>query len=508
LVFLQILAANLLNPAGILPTTRSDAMWKGKICKVDQYRFEIPKDYKPGMLTSGIIYADDRMMELVMRDESPEQVANVATLPDIVGSSLAMPDIHYGYGFPIGGVAAMDADRGVISPGGVGYDINCGVRMVRTNLDVKDVQPKIKALVDHMFENVPSGVGSKGKIRLKGNEIEDVLENGAEWAVAQGFGWKDDLEMLEERGRMQNADSACVSRHAKDRGVPQLGTLGAGNHFLEIQKVAEIFEPDTARAFGIERKDQIIVMIHTGSRGCGYQIAEDYINEMRNAVRKYNIPLADRELVSAPFNSPEGQQYFNAMACGANYAWANRQLILHWVRESFAKVLGNSPESMDMRMVYDVCHNIAKLEEHEFEGKRIKVVVHRKGATRAFAKGRPELPQKYSSVGQPVLIPGDMGTASYVLVGTELALKQTWGSTCHGAGRVMSRNEAIRRFKPEQIRSELAGRGIYVRAASRDVLTEEAPSAYKRVDDVVRICDGAGISKIVAKMVPLGVMKG
>jgi len=483
-------------------------MWKGKLKKIDQYRYEIPADYKPGMTTSGVIYADERMMELVVRDESPEQVANVATLPHIIGKSMAMPDIHYGYGFPIGGVAAMDSETGVISPGGVGYDINCGVRMVRTNLDVKDVTPKMKELIDTFFNNVPSGVGSEGKVRLKGNEITEVLEGGARWAVGQGYGWKDDLDVLEEGGNMKNADANCVSPRAKDRGVPQLGTLGAGNHFLEVQKVEEIYEPETAKAFGIDRKDQVIVMIHTGSRGCGYQIAEDFINEMRGAVKKYSIPLADKELVSAPFNSPEGQKYFKAMACGANYAWANRQLILHWVRESFEKVFKNSAESMDLKVVYDVCHNIAKLEEHDFNGKKVKVVVHRKGATRAFAGGRDEIPQKYRSFGQPVLIPGDMGTASYVLVGTDLAMKETFGSTCHGAGRVMSRSEAIRRFRPEQIRSELASRGIYVRAASKDVLTEEAPSAYKRVDDVVRICNGAGISKIVARMVPLGVMKG
>jgi tRNA-splicing ligase RtcB len=427
----------------------------------------------------------------VLRDSSPEQVANVTTLPGIVGKSLAMPDIHYGYGFPIGGVAAMDAELGVISPGGVGYDINCGVRMVRTNLDIKDIQPKIRELIDTIFNNVPSGVGSEGKIRLKGNEIEDVLSGGAKWAVEHGYGWQGDLEVLEEQGMMANADPSAVSQRAKSRGVPQLGTLGAGNHFLEVQRVGEIFEPETAKTFGIDRVDQAIVMIHTGSRGCGYQIAEDYINEMRGAVKKYNITLADPELVAAPFNSPEGQKYFKAMACGANYAWANRQLILHWVRESF-----------------DVCHNIAKLEEHEFEGSRKKVIVHRKGATRAFAKGSTDVPLKYRSAGQPVLIPGDMGTSSYILVGTEQAMRETWGSTCHGAGRVMSRSEAIRRFTPDQIRAQLSGKGIYVRAASKDVLTEEAPAAYKRVDDVVGICSGAGISRLVAKMIPLGVMKG
>lgn len=482
--------------------------WNGPLNKLNDYRYEIPATYKNGMRTSGIIYADAIMIESVKKDNAPEQVANVATLPGIVGKSLAMPDIHWGYGFAIGGVAAMDINEGVISPGGVGYDINCGVRLLKTNLTVKEVVPKIKELIDSMFITVPSGVGSQGKIRLNAGDLENVLELGAEWAVEKGYGWKQDLEHLEENGRMKIADTSKVSIQAKQRGAPQLGTLGAGNHFLEVQKVTEIFEPEIAKIFGIMQKDQIMVMIHTGSRGCGHQIATDYIREMERAVKKYNIQLPDRQLACAPINSPEAENYFKAMACAANYAWANRQMILHWVREAFEKVFNQKAESLELQVIYDVCHNIAKKEEHILNGKRRPVVVHRKGATRAFWKDLKEVPMKYRSVGQPVLIPGDMGTASYVLVGTEKAMTDTFGSTCHGAGRVMSRNEAIRRFRVEQIKNELQSHGIYVRAASKDVLTEEAPEAYKDIEDVVRIAHGAGISRIVAKLTPLGVMKG
>jgi tRNA-splicing ligase RtcB len=477
----------------------------------------IPKSYKSDMRTDGIIYADEKMMRQITQDESPEQVANVATLQGIVGNSMAMPDIHWGYGFPIGGVAAFDANEGIISPGGVGYDINCGVRLLNTNLTLMDVKPRIKELIDSMFVNVPSGVGSQGKIRLSISELDNVLELGAQWAVEKGYGWKRDLEFLEENGRMKNANSSLISQHAKMRGLPQLGTLGAGNHFLEVQRVEEIYEPEVAKKFGIFGKDQIVVMIHTGSRGCGHQIATDAIKKMERSFRKegklfvsekFRIKLPDRQLVCAPFQSSEGQNYFDAMACGANYAWTNRQLILHWVREAFEKVFKMDAEKIGLKVIYDVAHNIAKLEEHIYGGRKIKVVVHRKGATRAFPANCEGLPSEYVSVGQPVLIPGDMGTASYVLVGTERALKETFGSTCHGSGRVLSRSAAIRRFSVDQIKRELAGKNIYVRAASRDVLTEEAPSAYKRVDDVVRITDGAQISKIVAKLRPIGVMKG
>jgi tRNA-splicing ligase RtcB len=484
------------------------ADWTGPLKKLDDYRYEIPMSYKKGMRTTGVIFADEKMIEMVKKDNAPEQVANVAFIPGILGSSLAMPDIHWGYGFPIGGVAATDFDDGVLSPGGVGFDINCGVRLVRTNLSEKDVKGKVNQLIDSMFENVPSGLGSKGKVRLDQNQLNDVLETGSEWAIQNGYGWDSDIVHTEENGRMKNADNSFVSHDAKKRGAPQLGSLGAGNHFLEIQRVEEIFDPVAAKAYGISHVGQIMVMIHTGSRGAGHQIATEYIRDMETAVKKYNIDLPDRQLACAPAHSPEGEAYFKAMACGANFAWANRQLILHWVRESFEKTLGRSAEEMDMKLVYDVCHNIAKLEEHQVDGQRKKVFVHRKGATRAFGPDHSDVPQDYRDVGQPVIIPGDMGTASYVLAGTGKAMTETWGSTCHGAGRTMSRQQAMRQFTSAQIKEDMRRDGIYVRAASKEVLTEEAPHAYKRIDDVVKVVDGAGISKLVARLKPMGVMKG
>ena len=482
--------------------------WSGPLNKIDDYRFEIPRSFKPCMSTSAVIFADDKMIQSVKMDNAPEQAANVACLPGIVGKSLAMPDIHWGYGFPIGGVAAFDAEKGVISPGGIGYDINCGVKLVRTNLTFKDVERDVKKLIDAMFENVPSGVGEKGKLRLSIGQMDDVLQDGAKWAVSQGYGWEDDLASCEEGGCMPTADSSKVDGRAKQRGAPQLGTLGGGNHFLEIQKVEKIFDADAAKAFGIDSVDQIMVSIHSGSRGCGHQIASDYIRVMESAIRKYDIQVPDRQLACAPVTSVEGQDCFKAMSAGANYAWANRQLILHWVRESFEKVLNRSAEDIGMKCVYDVCHNICKLEEHVVDGKRRKLYVHRKGATRAFDKTRSEVPEKYRGVGQPVLIPGDMGTASYVLVGTSHAMSETFGSTCHGAGRLMSRTSAAHRFTANDVVGMLQSRGIYIRAASKEGIVEEAPGAYKDVDDVVRIAHGAGISKMVARLKPLGVMKG
>ena len=460
------------------------------------------------MSTSAVIFSDDKLIQSVKADNAPEQAANVACMPGIVGKSMAMPDIHWGYGFPIGGVAAFDADSGVISPGGIGYDVNCGVKLVRTDLSVKEAGKDIKRLIDAIFENVPSGVGEKGKLRLSARQIDDVLEGGAEWAVGQGYGWKDDLASSEENGRMKTADSAKVDVKAKQRGAPQLGTLGAGNHFLEIQKVDKVFDPEAAKSFGIDSEDQIVISIHSGSRGCGHQIASDYIRIMESALRKYNINVPDRQLACAPVNSQEGQDCFKAMSAAANYAWANRQLILHWVRESFEHVMGRSAEEMGMDCVYDVAHNICKLEEHVLEGKKLKVYVHRKGATRAFDKSRSEVPQKYREVGQPVLIPGDMGSASYILVGTPRAMSETFGSTCHGAGRLMSRTSATKRFSANEVVALLQSRGIYIKAASKDGIVEEAPGAYKDVDDVVRVAHGAGISKMVARLKPLGVMKG
>ncbi len=487
--------------------------WRGPLNKIDEYRYEIPSNYRGEnnnlkMQTSAVIYADEKMISNIRTDNAPEQAANVTTLPGIVGKSLAMPDIHWGYGFPIGGVAATDAEKGVISPGGVGFDINCGVRLVRTNLHINDLgESKIRALIDEMFKNVPSGLGSQAKIRLNRNELDDVLRAGAKSPVENGYGWEEDIKFLEENGCLDYADPSVVSDKAIQRGMSQVGSLGAGNHFLEIQKVTKIFDNNAANVFGIKKIGQITVMIHTGSRGFGHQVCTDHLRVLEQAVKKYNIWLPDRQLACAPVHSKEGQSYFKAMGCAANFAWANRQLIVHWVRESFEKVLNDKAENLDMKIIYDVCHNIAKLEEHEVEGKKRIVYVHRKGATRAFGPNNAELPLKYQDIGQPVIIPGDMGTESYLLKGTKEA-EETFGSTCHGAGRVLSRHQALKRWRGEQIVRELKERGIYVHPASFKVAAEEAPGAYKDIRDVVEVTHGAGISKKVVRLTPLGVVKG
>jgi tRNA-splicing ligase RtcB len=487
--------------------------WNGPLHKIDNYRYEIPSTYKGerhnlNMHTSAVLYIDQDLAQEVRKDNAPEQAANVTMLPGIVGKSLAMPDIHWGYGFPIGGVAATDAEEGVISPGGVGFDINCGVRLVRTNLHKKELTgQQIQQLIDQMFINVPSGLGSKAKVHLTRNQLNDVLDSGANWGVENGYGWGDDVTYLEEQGCLKSADIGMVSDKAKQRGAPQLGSLGAGNHFLEIQHVDEIYDSDAAKAYGIKELGQIMVMIHTGSRGFGHQVCTDHLRVLEQAVRKYHIWLPDRQLACAPVHSPEGQSYLKAMACAANFAWCNRQMIVHWVRESFEKILQTSAEDLDMHIVYDVCHNIAKLEEHIVDGKKRMVYVHRKGATRSFGPGRPELPSAYYDIGQPVMIPGDMGTESYLLRGTKNA-EETFGSTCHGAGRVMSRHQAVRNWSGETIMEQLKQKGIYAHPASWKVLAEEAPDAYKNVSTVVNVTHGAGISLKVAKLLPLGVVKG
>ncbi|MFQ6050424.1 MAG: RtcB family protein [Candidatus Hydrothermarchaeota archaeon] len=482
-------------------------MWKGKIRKVGPDTWVIEKDYKECMRVPAYVYASDKLLEGIKSDNTLEQSANVACLPGIQLYSITLPDGHYGYGFPIGGVAATDATDGVISPGGVGFDINCGCRILRSNLNIKDVLPKIKEIVDSLYVNIPSGVGSKGKIRISTRELNKVFENGAAWAVDNGYGYAHDLERLEEDGAMEEADSSKVSETAKKRGAPQLGTLGSGNHFIEVQVVDRIFDEEVAKIFGLE-KDMVTIMIHTGSRGAGHQICSDYLRTMENAVRKYNIKLPDRQLACAPVDSKEAQDYFKAMACAANYAWANRQCITHWARESLRKIFNMSDEDLGLEIVYDVAHNIAKLEEHVVEGEKRKVYVHRKGATRAFGPGHKDVSPHYRKVGQPVLIPGDMGTASYVLVGTEEAMKKTFGSTCHGAGRELSRSAAKKRYRADTIVQELGRKGIYIRAASKAVVAEEAPGAYKEVDEVVRVSHNTRISTMVARMVPLGVAKG
>lgn len=482
--------------------------WTGEIKQIDEVRWEIPQDYRQGMRVPVRIYADAEMLNEMRRDMTLEQATNVSFLQGIYKYSIALPDGHQGYGFPIGGVAATDAETGVISPGGVGYDINCGVRLLRTNLDKKDVVPKLRELVEAFFRNVPSGLGSRGKISLTHAQLDQVLENGARWAVENGFGWKEDLERLEEGGCMAGADTKRVSAQAKHRGIPQLGSLGSGNHFLEIQTVDKIYDLEVARKFGIDHENQVTVMIHTGSRGLGHQVCSDYLRMMERAVHQYKLPMPDRELVNVPVNSPEGQAYFSAMKCAANYAWTNRQMIVHWVRQSFEQVLGKDAESLGLHIVYDVAHNIAKLEEHKINDGRKKVYVHRKGATRAFGPGHPDVPSIYREVGQPVLIPGDMGTASYVLVGTEQGMQETFASTAHGAGRRMSRTAALKRFWGDNVRKELETKGIIVRATKSSIIAEEAPDAYKNIDKVAEISHKAGIARMVARLKPIGVAKG
>ena len=484
------------------------AQWNGPLEKIDEYRWRIPKSYKTGMRVPGIIYADEDMVKQIREEQALEQVANVAFLPGIVDYSLAMPDIHWGYGFPIGGVAAMKVDDGVVSPGGVGFDINCGVRLLRTNLTQEEVRPKIKELMDALYTSVPSGVGSKGKIKLRAKELDEVLVKGSRWAVEKGYGQPEDLETTEEKGEMARADPAKVSARAKERGMPQLGTLGSGNHFLEVALVDKIYEPDIAKIMGINEIGQVTLYVHCGSRGLGHQVADDYIKEMVRAMTKYGIDLPDRQLACSPVKSPEGQAYLSAMRCAANYAWANRQCIAHWVREAFCRILGKSEADAGLELIYDVTHNIAKIEEHEVHGQKQMLCIHRKGATRAFPAGHRDVPPKYSRIGQPVLIPGDMGRTSYVLVGTEQAMKETFGSTCHGAGRVQSRSAAKKHLRGRDVLEALQARGITVRTGSLPGLAEEASEAYKDVTSVVGVTHSAGISKIVARTKPIGVIKG
>lgn len=475
--------------------------------KVSNTKYVIDVGVVPNMNVPGIIYASEKMISKILMDKSPIQVANVATLPGILKASMAMPDIHWGYGFPIGGVAAFDVDKGVISPGGVGYDINCGVRLLRTNFKKEEIQNKVEELLNKLFSNIPSGVGSSGKLRLTFNDLDNVMIKGVKWAVENGYGRPEDIETIEENGCMKGADPHVVSSRAKERGVPQLGTLGAGNHFLEIQVVEEVYNEQIAKILGLF-KGQITVLIHTGSRGLGHQVASDYIEVMLNAARKYGISLIDKQLAAAPFTSPEAKRYFSAMIGAANYAWVNRQLITHWTRESFKDVLKKPDREMGLEIIYDVAHNIAKVEEHIVDGKKVKVVVHRKGATRAFPPNHNEIPAKYKSIGQPVLVPGDMGRYSFVLVGTNKAMSETFGSTCHGAGRVMSRSQALREEQANAIVDSLNKKGIKIRAESKKTIVEESPEAYKDVQDVVDVLQEEGISTKIAKLRPIAVMKG
>jgi len=484
------------------------ARWQGQLIKLDEYRWRIPQDYKKGMRVPGLIYASEHMLESMREEQTPEQVANVAFLPGILGYSLAMPDIHWGYGFPIGGVAATNIKDGVVSPGGVGYDINCGVRLLRTDLGEAEVRPRIRELVDELFLNVPSGLGSEGKIRVNQKEMERLLVEGARWAVKRGLGSEEDLDVTEERGCLAGADPGKITDKATKRGTPQAGTLGSGNHFLEVQVVKEIFDPHVAGILGITEIGQVLVLIHTGSRGFGHQVCTDHLRVMEQAISKYGINLPDRQLACAPIESPEGRDYLAAMACAANYAWANRQCIAHWVRESFSRIFGESPDRLGMRQVYDVAHNIAKIEEHTVDGRNIRVCVHRKGATRSFPAGHKDIPECYKEVGQPVLVPGDMGRRSFIAVGTQKAMSESFGSTCHGAGRMLSRGAAKRSIKGADVIRQLEDRGITVKTGSVFDLAEEASQAYKDVTEVVDVVNQAGISRKVAMAVPMGVIKG
>jgi len=476
-----------------------------KLERIDDNRWLVPRT--GGMKVPGIIYANEKIHALLAHDESTKQVANVAHLPGIVNYSLAMPDVHWGYGFPIGGVAAFNLEDGIISPGGVGYDINCGCRLIATKLSITDVRDRIADLTTALYRAIPSGVGSHGVVKLSGKDEKKVLEEGSRWAVHAGFGVSEDLEVTEDGGAMAGADPEKVSARALERGKQQLGTLGSGNHFLEIEVVREIFDQRAAAAFGLHQ-DQIVVMIHSGSRGLGYQICDDYLALMVKHAQETGIDLPDRQLACAYLSSPRGRNYLAAMACGANYAWANRQLLMHWTREVFEKVLRLAPRELGMRLVYDVCHNIAKIETFQVKGQTTKRCVHRKGATRAFPAGHEALPAQYRSVGQPVLIPGDMGSGSYVLVGQPKAMEETFGSACHGAGRVMSRTQATKASRGRSIARELSDKGVLVMAGSKGTLGEEMPEAYKDVHDVVQVMHEAGIAKRVARLKALACIKG
>jgi tRNA-splicing ligase RtcB len=478
--------------------------------QIDNYTWRIPQSYKPGMRVPGLVFASEDLLEKMKIDRTLEQCANVAHLNGIYKYSITLPDGHEGYGFPIGGVAATDYNEGVVSPGGVGYDINCGVRLLTTNLSEEDIRPKLVDLATTIFNNVPSGLGGRRKdFHITTNELDRLTAEGVPYIIERGLGWPEDIEHCEEKGSIGNADPDKVSTTAKMRGLPQIGTLGSGNHFLEIQKVDKIYNPTVAKAFGITDENQVTVMIHCGSRGYGHQICSDYLRIMERAAQKYKIVLPDRELACAPGTSPEAQDYIQAMRCAVNYAFVNRQVIAHWVRQSFNQVFKKPAETFGLQLVYDVAHNIAKVEEHKINANTTrKVWVHRKGATRAFGPDRPEVPIDYRTFGQPVFIPGSMGTSSWVLVGTSKAMEMTFGSTAHGAGRMMSRTAAKRKYWGNKIKSELEQRGIVVRASSAIVLAEEADPAYKNVDKVAEVSDKVGIATRVARLLPIAVVKG
>ena len=475
--------------------------------KIGENQYQIDADSNLGMKVPVRIYADEPLMQKMLSDRTIMQARNVASIPGIVGHSVVLPDGHEGYGFPVGGVAAMDAEEGMISPGGVGYDINCGVRLLRSNLTEQTVRSKLRELVTDLFSSIPSGVGSKGAVKLTHSELDEVLVRGVNWAIDHGYGTSDDSDVCEENGQIQNADPNKVSDKARKRGAPQLGSLGSGNHFLEVQKVAEIHDEEAAKRMGIE-EGTITILIHCGSRGFGHQVCSDYLRVAEQAMQKYDITLPDRELACVPNNSEEGESYRKAMFSALNYAWSNRQMLTHWTRNSFQRVFNQSESDLDMKLVYDVAHNIAKVEKHKVDGTDRNLVVHRKGATRAFPANRQEIPLKYRDLGQPVLVPGSMGTASWILLGQPNSMNLSFGSTAHGAGRTMSRSKARRNYTEENVKKSLNDKGIFIKALTRDGVVEETPEAYKDVDAVVNVSHNLGIATKVAKLVPIGVIKG
>lgn len=480
-----------------------------KVTKINDFEFRVEMDRSKGMNVPVTIYANDDLISKMITDRTIHQATNVSTLPGAKKHVVVLPDGHEGYGFPVGGVAATDAQEGVISPGGVGYDINCGVRLIRTGLSERDLKPRLKELVNELFKSIPSGVGSSGKIKLTKAELDDLLVEGIDWAIQKGYGWEQDADMCEERGRMKGANTECISETARKRGAPQLGSLGSGNHFLEIQKVDKIFDEKAARTMGINGEGQLTILIHCGSRGLGHQVCSDYLRISEIALKKYGTELVDRELACVPNQSKEGENYRSAMSSALNFAWCNREMITHWTRMTFERVFGMSEQHMDMGLVYDVAHNIAKLERYRIDGEGTRdLIIHRKGATRAFPAGMDEVPIKYRNIGQPVIIPGSMGTASWILLGNKKSLELSFGSTAHGAGRMISRSAAKRNNTAEQVRSVLESKGIYVKALTNEGLIEETPNAYKDVDKVAEVSDTLGIATKVARLVPLGVIKG
>ncbi|GAC1378405.1 MAG: RtcB family protein [Ktedonobacteraceae bacterium] len=486
----------------------SNSQEKIPLQRIDSNRWRIPKHYNSAMHVPGMIYADDELIAQIQEDNALQQVANVATLPGIVGYSLAMPDIHWGYGFPVGGVAATNAENGVISPGGIGFDINCGVRLLATDLLYDQLRAKVDKLANELFGNLPSGVGGAGMHDLTVNEMRAVMVRGSAWAIEEGYGFADDLEVTEEQGCLAGANPATVSDTALRRGMKQLGSLGSGNHFCEVQKVEHIYDVEAAAALGIDRLGQIVTTIHCGSRGFGHQIAEDYIKLAEAKQKDFGFNMVDRQLSCLPLQSDEGKAYLSAMACGANFAWANRQLLMYSVRQAFARVFSRKARPKDLPLVYDVCHNIAKLEEYEIDEEMQRVCVHRKGATRAFPPGHSALPEKYCAIGQPVLIPGDMGRYSFVLVGAQGSMEQSFGSCCHGAGRRQSRTAAKKSLSNKDLLNQLDARGVTVRVHSKNLLAEEAPQAYKDAQQVVNVVHNAGLAKLVLRLKPVIVVKG